>query len=82
MVSVFFFLLPPQSVNRYTLVCFSLYIIYLSRHLDAVLISLSSVRADPAYEAIHYAGEIAIQDISYKRLGKMDPSVLATTQGC
>ena len=32
----------------------SLYIIYPSRHLDVVLISLSSVRADLAYAANHY----------------------------
>ena len=60
-----FFLLPPQSVNRYTLVpwyVFSLYIIYPSRHLDAVLISLCSVRADPAYEAIHHAVVVGQDD--------------------
>ena len=32
------------------------YMIYPSRHLDAVLISLSSLRADPAYEAINIVG--------------------------
>ena len=53
LVCVFFFLLPPQSVNIYPGMFFSLYI-YPTRHLDAVLISLSSVRADPAYEAINY----------------------------
>ena len=40
---------------------FSLYI-YPTRHLDAVLISLCSVRADPAYEAIHHAVVVGQDD--------------------
>ena len=53
LVCVFFFLLPPKLILVDTpWYVFTLYI-YPSRNLDAALIALSSVRADPTYEAIH-----------------------------
>ena len=58
-VRLCFLFSPLSSISQYTLPdsCFSLCIIDPSRLLDAVLISLSSLQADPAYEAIHYSAQ-------------------------